>query len=57
MPDTTKTSGDKVKLLDQMLEDMAGDEYEDYDADENRASKAIKHHDIAEDLDEMESYH
>ncbi|MBC7756120.1 MAG: hypothetical protein H7Z20_05630 [Bdellovibrio sp.] len=57
MPDTTKTGVDKVKLLDQMLEDLAGDEYEDYDADENRAGKAIKHHDIAEDLDEMESFH
>ena len=57
MSNTTKTSGDKVKLLDQMLEDMAGDEYEDYDADENRAGKSLKHHDITEDLDEMESYH
>ena len=57
MADTTKTSGDKVKLLNQMLEDMAGDEYEDYDADENRAGKGVKHHDISEDLDEMETYH
>lgn len=57
MSNTTKTSGDKVKLLDQMLEDMAGDEFEDYDADENRAGKTIKHHDITEDFDEMETYH
>ena len=57
MPSTTKTSIAKVKLLDQMLEDLAGDEYEDYDADENRAGKGVKHHDITEDLDEMESFH
>ena len=57
MPSTTKSSVDKVKLLDQMLEDLAGDEYEDYDADESRASKGVKHHDIAEDLDEMETFH
>ena len=57
MADTTKTSGDNVKLLNQMLEDMAGDEFEDYVADENRAGKSLKHHDITEDLDEMESYH
>ncbi len=57
MSDTTKASVDKVKLLNQMLEDLAGDEYEDYDADESRAGKAIKHHDIAEDLDEMETFH
>ena len=57
MSSTAKTSGDKVKLLDQMLEDLAGDEYEDYDADENRAGRGFKHHDIAEDLDEMETFH
>ena len=57
MSDTTKKSLDKVKLLDQMLEDLAGDEYEDYDADENCAGANLKHHDIAEDLDEMETFH
>jgi hypothetical protein len=57
MSATTKTSLDKIKLLDQMLEDLAGDEYEDYDADENNAGKGVKHHDITEDFDEMETYH
>ncbi len=57
MSDTTKTSLDKIKLLDQMLEDLAGDEYEDYDVDENRAGASLKHHDIAEDLDEIETLH
>lgn len=33
MSDTTKASVDKVKLFNQMLEDLAGDEYEDYDAE------------------------
>ena len=57
MPNALKTIVDKVKLLDQLLEDLAGDEYGEYDADENGAGKALKHHDIAEDLDEMESFH
>jgi hypothetical protein len=57
MSQTTITKSDKIKLLDQLLEDLAGDEYEDYDADENRAGKGVKHHDISEDLEEMESFH
>ena len=30
---TTIKSADKVKLLDQMLEDIAGDEFDEYDAE------------------------
>jgi hypothetical protein len=29
MANTTITSQDKIKLLDQMLEDLAGDEFDD----------------------------
>ncbi len=57
MSNTIKTSLDKIKLLDQMLEDLAGDEYEDFDADKTSAGASLKHHDIAEDLDEMETFH
>ena len=57
MSTTTKTSLDKIKLLDQMLEDLAGDEYEDFDTDKNSAGASLKHHDIAEDLDEIETFH
>ena len=31
MSTTTKASLDKIKALNQMLEDLAGDEYEDFD--------------------------
>ena len=57
MSDTTKNNIDKIKLINQMLEDLAGDEYEDYDVDESRAGSNVKHHNIAEDLDEMETFH
>ena len=57
MSTTTKTSLDKIKLLDQMLEDLAGDEYEDFDADKTITGASPNHHDIAEDLDEMETFH
>lgn len=29
-PNTTTKSPDKIKLLDQMLEDLAGDEFDEY---------------------------
>jgi hypothetical protein len=57
MSNPTKTSLDKIKLLDQMLEDIAGDEFEDYDADEGRVGSSVKHHDVAEDLDAIETFH
>ena len=40
-----------------MQADVAGDEYADCDAGENRASKGVKRHDIVENLDEMETIH
>jgi hypothetical protein len=57
MPQKTITKPEKIKLLDQMLEDLAGDEFEDYDTESNSAGASVKHHDIAEDLDEIEVYH
>ena len=57
MSTTTKTSPDKIKLLDQMLEDLAGDEFEDYDASEEGASASVKRHDITEDFDVIDLLH
>jgi flagellar biosynthesis regulator FlbT len=57
MSDTTKTSLDKIKFLDQMMEDLAGDEFEDFDVSESGISASVKHHDIAEDLDEIDVLH
>lgn len=55
MSATTKTSLDKTKLLNQMLEVLVGDE--DYDADKTSAGTSVKHHEIAEDLDKLETFH
>jgi hypothetical protein len=57
MSDTTKISLDKIKFLDQMMEDLAGDEFEDFDVSENGVRASVKHHDIAEDLDEIDILH
>ncbi len=57
MANTTKTSPDKIKLLDQMLEDIAGDEYDDFDTSESGSSANIKRHDITEDLDIIDLLH
>ena len=56
MSTTTKTGSDKIKLLEQMLEDLAGDEYEDFDADKTSAGAHFKDHDFTEYLDEMETF-
>ena len=57
MSNTTKTSPDKIKLLDQMLEDIAGDEFDDFDTSESGARTNIKRHDITEDLDIIDLLH
>lgn len=57
MASTTKTSPDKIKLLEQMLEDIAGDEFDDFDTSESGSSANIKRHDITEDLDIIDLLH
>ena len=42
MSTTTKASLDKIKALNQMLEDLAGDEYEDFDVDKTSAGASLK---------------
>ena len=42
---------DKIKLLDQMLEDIAGDELEEYDTPEISLSANLQQHTDVEELD------
>ena len=53
---TIKTT-DKIKLLDQMLEDIAGDEFEDFDTTESAVSTNNKHYGHIEELDIIDSMH
>ena len=57
MSDATKKSLDKIKFLDQMMEDLAGDELGGFDVSESSASAGIKQHNLAEDLDFIDILH
>lgn len=57
MSTTTIKSAVKIKLLDQMLEDIAGDEFDEYDAAENSAHASFKHYSEVEELDIIDSMH
>ena len=57
MSSTTKTSLDKIKMLDQMLEDLAGEEFEEGDESERGISAGVKRPDITEDLDVIDLLH
>jgi hypothetical protein len=57
MSTTTIKSADKIKLLDQMLEDLAGDEFDEYDAAENGMQASAKHYSEVEELDIIDSMH
>ena len=57
MSNTTIKSADKIKLLDQMLEDIAGDEYEDFDAADSNASAGAKRYGNVEELDVIDLMH
>ena len=57
MSNTTIKSADKIKLLDQMLEDIAGDEYEDFDTTESGATADAKRYDNAKELDIIDTMH
>jgi hypothetical protein len=57
MSTTTKTNLDKIKLLDQMLEDIAGDEFDEYNEAENGASSGVKRYAAEEDLDIIDITH
>ncbi len=53
---TIKTT-DKIKLLDQMLEDLAGDEFDDYDSAETSIPARAKQFSDAVAPDSIESMH
>ena len=57
MSTTTIKSADKIKLLDQMLEDIAGDEFDEYDASESATSAGVKHYADIEELDIIDIMH
>lgn len=53
----TATNLDRVKLLDQMLEDLAGDEFDEYGEGENGFGSAIKRFAADEVLADMDNLH
>lgn len=50
-------SADKIKLLDQMLEDIAGDEFDLDDPSEPAINGSVKHYTEAEELDIIDMTH
>jgi hypothetical protein len=57
MANTTITSQDKIKLLDQMLEDLAGDEFEDNLANEANINSGLKSFANNHHLSDIENLH
>ena len=60
MSSTTIKSVDKIKLLDQMLEDIAGDEFDEFNefvAEENSMNASAKHYYELEQLDVIDKIH
>jgi hypothetical protein len=51
MPNKITKNTDKIKLLDQMLEDIAGDELEEYDTPEYDINAEVQHYIEEEALD------
>lgn len=51
------TTPNKIKVLDQMLEDFAGDEFDDFDDVENSASSDVKRYSPNDDLDFFDITH
>lgn len=54
---TTVKSADKIKLLDQMLEDIAGDEFDEYDASNSDMNASVKQYNDMEELDTIDLMH
>ena len=46
---------EKIKLLDQLLEDLAGDEFDEFD--DNNMSSGIKRFDADMDLTDIDNLH
>ena len=54
---STIKSADKIKLLDQMLEDIAGDEFDEYESTDNNLKGNNKHYTDMQELDIIELMH
>lgn len=50
MPTENVKKVDKIKVIDQMLEDFAGDEFDDYQESYRGMSSGNKHYSADEDL-------
>ncbi len=57
MSTSTIKSADKIKLLEQMLEDLAGDEFDEYDSSETAMHAQLKHDPDTEELDIIDTMH
>ena len=57
MSTPTLKSADKIKLLDQMLEDIAGDEFDEYDIADSSMQTSTKYYSEVEELDIIDSMH
>lgn len=56
MADTQKAS-DKIKLLDQMLEDIAGDEFDEFSESDSSYSSGNKRFAADDDLSDIDNIH
>jgi hypothetical protein len=56
MADTQKAS-DKIKLLDQMLEDIAGDEFDEFGESDGGYGSGNKRFAADDDLSEIDNIH
>ena len=54
---STIKSADKIKLLDQMLEDIAGDEFDEYESTDNTVKGNNKHYTDMQELEIIELMH
>ena len=54
---STIKSADKIKLLDQMLEDIAGDEFDEYESTDNTVKDNNKHYTDMQELEIIELMH
>ncbi|HEY0563926.1 MAG TPA: hypothetical protein VGD04_11395 [Methylophilus sp.] len=50
MPKTVDKKDEKIKVIDQMLEDFAGDEMDDYQESYKGMSNNHKHYSVDEDI-------
>lgn len=49
MPKDPTKQVEKFKVIDQMLEDFAGDEFDEYESDFSNVNKSHKHYSADED--------